>query len=151
MPTFVVDARCKNNGKCEEICPSDIMRIDPVLKKAYNSEPDMCWECLSCVKTCPEQAIEVRPYADISPLGAEMSVKRDEKTNTIEWNIKYRDSRKKSFVFPIRTAKWDSIGINQTRKTGGIDGQELFLEPEGLMTGGDLPTLSVKSLRRRGE
>jgi adenylylsulfate reductase subunit B len=145
MPTFVIASKCKNNGKCEEICPSDIMRIDPVLQKAYNIEPDMCWECLSCVKACPEHAIEVRPYADISPLGSEISVSRDENLNTIGWKIKYRDSRKKEFSFPIRTTQWNSIEIPDLNGNGDIDGQELSMEPEGLLTGNDLPTIRIKT------
>lgn len=145
MPTFVIASKCKNNGKCEEICPSDIMRIDPVLQKAYNIEPDMCWECLSCVKACPEHAIEVRPYADISPLGSEISVSRDEKLNTIGWKIKYRDSRKKEFSFPIRTTQWNSIEIPDLNGNGDLDGQELSMEPDELLTGNDLPTLQTKS------
>ena len=145
MPTFVIASKCKNNGKCEEICPSDIMRIDPVLQKAYNIEPDMCWECLSCVKACPEHAIEVRPYADISPLGSEISVSRDEKLNAIGWKIKYRDSRKKEFIFPIRTTQWNSIEIPDLNGNGDLDGQELSMEPDELLTGNDLPTLQTKA------
>lgn len=146
MPTFVVEAKCKNNGKCVEICPSDIMRVDPVLNKAYNIEPDMCWECLSCVKLCPERAIEIRPYADISPLGSEISVQRDESTNRIKWEIKYRDQRKKEFDFEIRSVPWDSTEIPDREKQNGIsiDDQELANEPEQLITGKPLPTLVIK-------
>ena len=116
-----------------------------MLQKAYNIEPDMCWECLSCVKACPEHAIEVRPYADISPLGSEISVSRDENLNTIGWKIKYRDSRKKEFSFPIRTTQWNSIEIPDLNGNGDIDGQELSMEPEGLLTGNDLPTIRIKT------
>lgn len=141
MPTFVVEAKCKNNGKCEEICPSDIMRVDPVLQKSYNIEPDMCWECLSCVKLCPEKAIEIRPYADISPLGSEIAVERNEETNRIKWNIKYRDQRTKEFDFAIRTTPWDSIKVPGDESLKGItlEGEELSGEPDQLMTGNPLP------------
>ena len=30
MPTFVYTARCDGCGQCVDICPSDIMHIDPV-------------------------------------------------------------------------------------------------------------------------
>lgn len=143
MPTFVVEARCKNNQKCVEICPSDIMHTDPTINKAYNVEPDMCWECLSCVKLCPERAIEVRPYADISPLGSEIAVKRDEEINTIKWNITYRDSRKKEFEFKIRTTPWDSITVpdGPDGREYSIEDQELSGEPEDLLTGEKLPSM----------
>ncbi len=149
MPTFVVEARCKNNQKCVEICPSDIMQMDPDINKAYNVEPDMCWECLSCVKACPERAIEVRPYADISPLGSEISVVRDDKANTIKWDIKYRDSRKKQFEFQIRTTPWDSIAVNPVTSKDNIslDDQELSREPEMLLTGKELPKPNALNLK----
>jgi adenylylsulfate reductase subunit B len=46
------------------------MVLDREKMKAYNQEPDQCWECYNCVKICPRQAIEVRGYADYVPLGA---------------------------------------------------------------------------------
>ena len=36
--------RCDGCGLCVDICPSDIMHIDPVYRRAYNIEPNMCWE-----------------------------------------------------------------------------------------------------------
>ena len=50
MPTFVYMTRCDGCGQCVDICPSDIMHIDKTLRRAYNIEPNMCWECYSCVK-----------------------------------------------------------------------------------------------------
>ena len=69
MPTFVYMTRCDGCGHCVDICPSDIMHIDPTYRRAYNIEPDMCWECYSCVKACPQNAIDARGYADFAPLG----------------------------------------------------------------------------------
>ena len=69
MPTFVYMTRCDGCGHCVDICPSDIMHIDKTYRRAYNIEPNMCWECYSCVKACPQHAIDVRGYADFAPLG----------------------------------------------------------------------------------
>jgi len=63
MPTFVYMTKCDGCGFCVDICPSDIMHIDPIYRRAYNIEPNMCWECYSCVKACPQHAIDVRGYA----------------------------------------------------------------------------------------
>ncbi|MGP8158706.1 MAG: 4Fe-4S dicluster domain-containing protein [Thermoplasmata archaeon] len=112
MPTYVNPKLCKNNAKCMEICPSDIMFINKLTNFSFNQEPDMCWECFSCVKICPEHAISMRPYADISPYLSEISVVRDEKTNRIQWEVKYRDQQTvKHFDFRIRTTPWDSIQV----------------------------------------
>lgn len=112
MPTFVYASKCEGCGKCVEICPSDIMRFIPggsPDKKAFNSEPNYCWECCSCVKECRPRAIGVRGYADFAPLGSSLSVVRDKERNVIEWTIRYRDGTKKEFTFPIRTTPWGSI------------------------------------------
>ena len=85
MPTFVYMTRCDGCGHCVDICPSDIMHIDPTLRRAYNIEPNMCWECYSCVKACPHHAIDVRGYADFAPLGHSVRVHRDEENGTIAW------------------------------------------------------------------
>ena len=63
MPTFVYMTRCDGCGQCVDICPSDIMHIDKTYRRALNIEPNMCWECYSCVKACPQLAIDCRGYA----------------------------------------------------------------------------------------
>jgi adenylylsulfate reductase subunit B len=62
----------------------------------------MCWECYSCVKICPTQAIEVRGYADFVPLGASVSAMRS--SEDILWTIQFQDKsiKPKRFKFPIR-------------------------------------------------
>ena len=39
MPTFVYMTSCDGCGHCVDICPSDIMHIDPVTRRAVNIEP----------------------------------------------------------------------------------------------------------------
>ena len=46
MPTFVYMTRCDGCGHCVDICPSDIMHIDPTYRRAYNIEPSMCWSAI---------------------------------------------------------------------------------------------------------
>ena len=100
MPTFVYMTRCDGCGHCVDICPSDIMHIDKTYRRAYNIEPSMCWECYACVKACPQNAIDVRGYADFAPLGHSVRVIRDEEKGTIAWKIKYRNGTEKNFLSP---------------------------------------------------
>ena len=106
MPTFVYMTRCDGCGHCVDICPSDIMHIDKTYRRAYNIEPNMCWECYSCVKACPQNAIDVRGYADFAPLGHSVRVQRDEQKGTIAWKIKFRNGTEKNFLSPITTKPW---------------------------------------------
>ena len=75
MSTFVYMTRCDGCGHCVDICPSDIMHIDENIRRAKNIEPNFCWECYSCVKACPNHAIDVRGYADFAPMGHSVRVR----------------------------------------------------------------------------
>ena len=106
MPTFVYMTKCDGCGHCVDICPSDIMHIDKTYRRAVNIEPNMCWECYACVKACPQNAIDVRGYADFAPLGHSVRVLREEEKGTISWKIKFRNGHEKNFVSPITTQPW---------------------------------------------
>lgn len=56
---------------CEEICPGDLMTRGADGKGHCREDRD-CWDCMSCVKACPRNAIEtVLPY-QIGYYGAAM-------------------------------------------------------------------------------
>ncbi len=152
MPTFVYMTRCDGCGQCVDICPSDIMHIDKTLRRAYNIEPDMCWECYSCVKACPHQAIDVRGYADFAPLGHSVRVLREEEKGTIAWKVTFRDGREKNFLSPITTKPWGS-GIEKLADLPAPtkehrDSSLLCHEPEYIrMDDGGLHTLESNGLK----
>ncbi len=106
MPSFVISEKCDgckslDKTACQYICPNDLMALDKEKNKAYNRAVEMCWECYSCVKICPNQAIEVRGYADFVPLGANVQPMRG--TDSILWSVKFRNNEIKRFKFPVRT------------------------------------------------
>ncbi len=148
MPTFVYMTRCDGCGHCVDICPSDIMHIDKEHRRATNIEPNMCWECYSCVKACPQHAIDVRGYADFAPLGHSVRVLREEEKGMISWRIKFRDGREKNFQSPICTEKWgakiEDLGSVPVPDEEAINSQLLFDEPDGLGYEGGLRKLPGK-------
>jgi len=151
MPTFVYMTRCDGCGHCVDICPSDIMHIDKTYRRAYNIEPNMCWECYSCVKACPQNAIDARGYADFAPLGHSVRVLREEAKGTISWRLKFRDGREKNFVSPIRTTPWGSIkgpAEYAAPRPENFARQELAHEPEALKVPGGLPALRRDQLKQ---
>lgn len=150
MPTFVYMTHCDGCGECVDICPSDIMHIDPTYRRALNIEPNFCWECYSCVKACPQNAIDVRGYADFAPLGHSVRVLREEGKRTISWKVKFRDGREKKFVSPIRTTPWGSIkspSDYDPPSPESFANQELSHEPEALHVP-SLPTLSNNNFKQ---
>ena len=118
MPTFVRTEKCdgckgQDKTACMYICPHNLMKLDKDgsetghAMKAFNQEPEQCWECYSCVKICPQGAIECRHYADIVPLGGSVQPMRG--SDSIMWTIKFRNGTLKRFKFPIRTTAEGSI------------------------------------------
>jgi adenylylsulfate reductase, subunit B len=134
MPSYVIQEKCDgckalDKTACQHICPNDLMVLNKEAMKAFNIEPEMCWECYNCVKICPNQAIEVRGYADFVPLGAQVTPMRS--SDSIMWTIKFRGGELKRFKFPIRTTAEGSAVPNGAfdEGAGDISAAELFTEP----------------------
>ena len=136
MPSFVNPDKCDgckalDKTACQYICPNDLMVLDKESMKAYNQDPSQCWECMCCVKICPQDAMDVRGYADFMPMGASCVPMRS--TDSIMWTVKFRNGQVKRFKFPIRTTP-----EGQADPPGGwandpdLDGPVLFTEPESL-------------------
>ena len=138
MPTYVNPDKCDgckalDQPACQYICPNDLMILDKLMGKSYNQEPDMCWECYYCVKTCPQSAIAMRGYSDVVPMGAALTPLRG--TDAIMWTVKYRDGRIKRFKFPIRTSPWGSIEPHagmEAANAGALSDSHLCGEDEWL-------------------
>lgn len=132
MPTFVNPSKCdgcKGGEKtaCMYICPNDLMILDSEAMKAFNQEPEACWECYSCVKICPQGAIEARPYADFAPLGGTCIPMRS--ADSIMWTVKFRNGNVKRFKFPIRTTAEGSIKPYDGKPDGkSLEDEHLFNE-----------------------
>jgi len=151
MPTFVYMTSCDGCGHCVDICPSDIMHIDKTYRRAVNIEPNMCWECYSCVKACPQNAIDARGYADFAPLGHSVRTLREPEKGTISWKVKFRNGNEKNFVSPIRTTDWGSIPSPAELPPPGddeFDSQVLAHEPDALNIQGGVPTLTPDQFRK---
>ena len=112
----------------------------------------MCWECFSCVKACPQDAIDVRGYADFAPLGHSVRVKREEDKGTIAWRVKFRNGTEKNFLSPITTKPWGSAIpelANEPEPTEEMrESQLLFNEPKYIRFDDDgLHTLKSNKLK----
>ncbi len=138
MPSYVNPEKCDgckalDRTACQYVCPNDLMVLDKETEKAYNQEPDACWECYSCVKICPTQAIDVRGYADFVPLGAAVVPMRG--TDSIMWTVQFRNGDIKRFRFPIRTtAEGSVVAFSDVPEAteAGLKDQLLAGEPEAL-------------------
>jgi adenylylsulfate reductase subunit B len=111
------------------ICPNDLMVLDKERMKAYNRTPEMCWECLCCVKICPQQAMDLRGYDDFVPMGASCIPLRG--SDNIMWTIKFRNGTVKRFKFPTRTTPEGEAVPNGgfAEGSGDMKSIALFTEP----------------------
>jgi adenylylsulfate reductase subunit B len=88
------------------------------------------------VKICPQNAIEVRHYADIVPLGGSVQPLRG--SDSIMWTIKFRNGGMKRFKFPIRTTSEGSIdpyGKSAVPKLADIAKPGYFMPSGGYRAG----------------
>jgi adenylylsulfate reductase subunit B len=123
MPSFVITEKCdgcmgQDKTACMYICPHDLMALNPDTRKGFNQEPEQCWECYNCVKICPQQAIEIRSYADLAPLGG--SVIPMMGSDTVMWTVKFRNGHLKRFKFPNRTVIAGQVDIYSDPSVGDV-------------------------------
>jgi adenylylsulfate reductase subunit B len=136
MPSYVIPEKCDgckalDKTACQHICPNDLMVLNKATEKAYNREPEMCWECYNCVKICAQQAVDVRGYADFVPMGASVVPMRASKD--IMWTVKFRNGNVKRFKFPIRTTDEGTAVPTGGYNTGAtLKDHLLFTEPDSI-------------------
>ncbi|MDI6905940.1 MAG: 4Fe-4S dicluster domain-containing protein [Thermoanaerobacterales bacterium] len=70
---------------CEQVCPGDLMTIDPASGKAICRDPGDCWDCMTCVKACARQAIVTRIQYQLGYFPARLIPLVG--TNTITWTL----------------------------------------------------------------
>jgi adenylylsulfate reductase subunit B len=128
------------------------MHIDKTTRRAVNIEPNMCWECYSCVKACPNQAIDARGYADFAPMGHSVRVLREEEKGTISWRIKFRNGTEKNFVSPITTKPWGEyipkLAEKELPTNEEKNSQLLYSEPNGLNVDTGLPKINKSKFKQ---
>jgi len=54
LGVIVDEKKCTGCGTCEEVCPSDAIKVVDDRAKVDNEE---CLECGACVDECPEEAL----------------------------------------------------------------------------------------------
>ena len=111
MPPRINSDKCngcegREEGYCEEICPGDLMAVNESTMKAYCRSTRDCWDCMSCVKACPRNAIETRvPYQ----LGYHKATLRPYMSkNSITWKCKDINGNEKVYKFKNRLETTES-------------------------------------------
>ncbi|WP_031513080.1 4Fe-4S binding protein [Desulfofalx alkaliphila] len=83
MPPVINKEKCTGCGKCEEICPGDLMEVDESTKVAFCRDTRDCWDCMACTKECSSGAIETRIPYQLGYYPAKLIPKK--RAKEIEW------------------------------------------------------------------
>jgi len=106
MPV-IVDADlcngCYNSQQppCVRMCPGDLIVKDFQTNKAYLKYTDDCWDCLPCVKACPEEAIHFQLSYQMGFFSASLQPHVHKDRNHITWTCVDAHGNKEEFK--IRT------------------------------------------------
>lgn len=84
MSIIIDENKCIACGKCEQICPGNLIGKDEKGKAKMNYPKD-CWGCAACVKECPAVAIHYYLGLDLNSKGGYLKVKA--KGDGLQWQI----------------------------------------------------------------
>ncbi len=125
MPVWVDPEKCNGcyNSRqppCVRMCPGDLIVKDHSVNKAYLKYTEDCWDCLPCVKACPEEAIEFHLSYQFGSKGAKLAPHVHKTRDFITWEA--TDIKGKKETFTIRT-KVMQIALDENLEDGteGLD------------------------------
>ncbi|SHK82730.1 ferredoxin family protein [Fibrobacter sp. UWEL] len=88
MSIYIDEKKCIGCGRCHEVCPGTLIKLNEN-KKAYIKYPKDCWGCTSCLKECPANAIRFYLGADIGGKGSLVHTEKSE--GLVHWIVERPD------------------------------------------------------------
>jgi len=115
MPPLVDPTRCDGcphevEPPCVLVCPGDLMVLDAERKKAYCREEADCWDCMTCVKVCPRQALRTRLSYQLADVSADL--RPEVAGDHITWTLV--DCRGRVERFTVRTLNPEPEGSSNS-------------------------------------
>lgn len=101
MSIEVTQSKCIGCGRCVEVCPGSLLRLNEE-GKSYIRVPSNCWGCASCIKECPTQALALFLGQDMGGLGGKLTVRRE--NTLLHWTVKMPDGAEKTIVIDSQNA-----------------------------------------------
>ena len=107
MPVFVNPPKCDGCGHskqppCVRMCPGDLIEKNTATNKAYLKHALDCWDCLACVKACPEEAILFRLSFQMGFPNASLQPHVVPSQNIITWEAVDSHGQRESFTIPTK-------------------------------------------------
>ncbi|MBQ9436913.1 MAG: 4Fe-4S binding protein [Lachnospiraceae bacterium] len=101
MGIIIDTLKCVGCGKCVQICPGNLIRMDEN-RKAYLKRPEDCWRCCSCLKECEKGAVSMILPPALEGRGGRMQVKKDGAQT--EWIMQGNNGEKTVLITNAREA-----------------------------------------------
>ncbi len=103
MPVWIDPEKCNGcygaaQPPCLRMCPGDLIVKDQAANKAYLKYPEDCWDCLPCVKVCPEEAVEFHLSSQFGSKGARLIPHVNKKGDSIVWESVSASGVKETFT-----------------------------------------------------
>lgn len=95
MGAITDKTKCIGCGRCIDVCPGNLIRMDEE-RKAYLEYEEDCWSCASCIKECPVGAVYLRFPVEFGGVRADMHAKTNK--NITEWEIERADGKRIVFI-----------------------------------------------------
>ncbi|MCL5045248.1 MAG: 4Fe-4S binding protein [Actinobacteria bacterium] len=64
---------CTGCGNCADICPGDLLALDPRTNTSYIRRAEDCWDCMACVKSCSSGALRTKLPYQLASFGASLA------------------------------------------------------------------------------
>ena len=103
---------------CNMACPGDLIFMQSNGKAEITCNAD-CWDCAACIKTCPQQAIDIRLPFEITGKPGTLKA-RAYREKTI-WTAKDEKGNEQIFETPARNEASLSTMINPDEFTDTVD------------------------------
>lgn len=85
MSIQIDENKCIACGKCQNVCPGNLIYAEPKGKAFIKYQKD-CWGCTACLKECPVSAIKFYLAADIGGKGGYLYTSQKER-DYLDWHI----------------------------------------------------------------
>ena len=141
MPTFVHTEKCDGckGGEytvCMYVCPNDLMKLDTTRMKAFNQEPEQCWECQCCVEGLPAAGHRGSLVPGLGADGRRGDPDAHGQLHHVDHQVPRRRSEALQVPDPHHAGRLDRSLRGQAAAGDNLDDQLLFTE-----TGKTLPTI----------
>ena len=86
-------------SRCMAVCPGDLLYKDSSNKCVIRDYRD-CWDCASCLKECPRQAIEMFLPVQVGGRGSTLTAQT--KREMVIWQLRRFDGKQEKFQIKVR-------------------------------------------------